>query len=125
MPWPKNVWTGVTVEHTDYTFRIDELRKTGASVRFLSLEPLLSSIPSLNLTGIDWVVVGGESGPKARPMKKKWVIDVRDQCESAGVAFFFKQWGGTNKKKSGRMLDGRIYSEMPDIGKPDSRYCLL
>ena len=104
---------GVTVEAADYTDRIDDLRSTGAKVKFLSLEPLLSALPNLALNGIDWVIVGGESGPAARPMKKEWVRDIRDNCEIAGVPFFFKQWGGVNRKKSGRLLDGRYWDEMP------------
>jgi len=112
--WPKNVWMGVSVENEDYTFRIDYLRETHAQVKFLSLEPLLGPLSSLNLTGIDWVIVGGESGPGARPMRREWVLDIRDQCLKAGVPFFFKQWGGTNKKKSGRVLEDRTWDEMPD-----------
>lgn len=113
LPWPKNVWMGVSVENADYTGRIDDLRRTGASVKFLSVEPLLGPIPEMNLRGIDWVIVGGESGPGARPMKPEWVEEIRDQCLYAGVPFFFKQWGGFNKKKNGRVLDGRIWDEMP------------
>ncbi|MCX5877637.1 MAG: phage Gp37/Gp68 family protein, partial [Deltaproteobacteria bacterium] len=93
LPWRDNIWMGVSVENRDYIDRIDTLRQTGALVKFLSIEPLLGPIPELNLTGIDWVIVGGESGPGARPMKKEWVTDIRDQCLDAGVAFFFKQWG--------------------------------
>ena len=107
---------GVSVENQDYTFRIEHLRTTGAKVKFLSLEPLLGPLPNLNLTDIEWVIVGGESGPGARPMKESWVLDIRDQCQQAGVAFFFKQWGGRNKKASGRNLDGRTYDEMPPAG---------
>ncbi|MFH1032921.1 MAG: phage Gp37/Gp68 family protein [Pseudomonadota bacterium] len=113
LPWPANVWQGVTVENADYAFRVDYLRKVPAALRFLSLEPLLGPIPDLNLDGINWVIVGGESGPGARPMDKEWVLDLRDQCHRAKVPFFFKQWGGTNKKKAGRLLDGLTYSEMP------------
>ena len=113
LPWPDNVWMGVTVESRDYLFRIDELRRTNASVRFISLEPLLGPLPELDLQGIDWVIVGGESGPKARPLCDEWVVDIRDQCHAARVPFFFKQWGGTNKKKTGRHLRGRTHSEMP------------
>lgn len=113
LPWPENVWMGVSVENRDYIQRIDILRQTEAFVKFLSIEPLLGPIPGLNLTGIDWVIVGGESGPRARPMKVEWVTDIRDQCLDAGVAFFFKQWGGTNKKRTGRTLEGRIWDEMP------------
>ncbi|HLW67366.1 MAG TPA: phage Gp37/Gp68 family protein [Gemmataceae bacterium] len=111
--WPENVWMGVSVENADYSFRIDHLRQTGAKVRFLSVEPLLGSIPNLDLQGIDWVIVGGESGPGARPMQAEWVRDIRDQCRRAGVAFFFKQWGGVNKARTGRELDGRTWDEMP------------
>ena len=115
LDWPENVWMGVTVEHADYTDRIDDLRATGARVKFLSLEPLLGPVPALDLAGIDWVIVGGESGPHARPMDAAWARDVHEQCERAGVAFFFKQWGGTNKKKAGRVLDGRTWDEMPEV----------
>jgi protein gp37 len=115
LEWPSNLWMGVSVERTDYRFRIDDLRRTGAAVRFLSLEPLLGELPDLDLSGIDWVIVGGESGPHARPMDAAWVHDLRDQCRDAGVAFFFKQWGGTRKKRTGRLLQGRIYDEMPAL----------
>jgi protein gp37 len=111
--WPDNVWMGVSVENQDYTFRIDYLRRTGAKVKFLSLEPLLGPLQQLNLTGIDWAIVGGESGPGARPLDQAWVTEVRDQCLRATVPFFFKQWGGTNKKKAGRALEGRTWDEMP------------
>ena len=104
---------GVSVENQSYTFRIDHLRRTGAMVKFLSLEPLLGPLPALNLEGIDWVIVGGESGPGARPMDPAWVLEIRDQCLDAGVPFFFKQWGGTRKKKAGRELEGRTWDEMP------------
>ena len=113
LEWPDNVWMGVSVENQDYAFRIDDLKKTGAAVKFLSLEPLLGSFPSLDLEGIDWVIVGGESGPGARRMEKEWVTEIRDQCQSAGVPFFFKQWGGVNKKRAGRLLEDREWSEMP------------
>jgi protein gp37 len=113
LEWPPNLWMGVSVERTDYRFRIDDLRRTAAPVRFLSLEPLLGPLPDLNFTGIDWVIVGGESGPHARPMDGAWVRDIRDQCRAAGVAFFFKQWGGTRKNRTGRLLEGRSYDEMP------------
>ena len=111
--WSPNVWMGVSVESPKYRVRIDRLRETGASVKFLSLEPLLAQLPDLDLSGIDWVIAGGESGPGARPMEHDWVIDLRDQCERSGVAFFFKQWGGVRKKKSGRLLEGRTWDEMP------------
>ena len=113
--WPTNVWMGVSVEHADFVDRIDGLRSTGAHVKFLSLEPLLGPLVGLNLRGIDWVIVGGESGPRARPIDRAWVIDIRDQCSRARVAFFFKQWGGKNKKRAGRVLDGRTWDEMPNV----------
>lgn len=113
--WPPNVWMGVSVENAEYTPRIDQLRDAGAAVKFLSVEPLLGPLGAINLDGIDWVIVGGESGPRARGMKREWVIDVRRQCRAAGVAFFFKQWGGVNKKRTGRVLDGRTYDEMPTL----------
>jgi protein gp37 len=113
LDWPANVWMGVSVETQAYSFRIDDLRQVTAAVRFLSLEPLLGPLDRLDLDGIDWVIVGGESGPKARPMEASWVTSVRDQCRAAGVPFFFKQWGGVNKKKRGRILDGRTWDEMP------------
>ena len=111
--WPDNVWMGVSVERADYVYRIDHLRRTGAKVRFLSLEPLLGPLDGLNLEGIDWVIVGGESGPGARPLCEEWVTGIRDQCAAAGVPFFFKQWGGVNKKRSGRVLEGRTWDELP------------
>lgn len=117
LEWPRNVWMGVSVENADYTFRIQHLRLTGAAVKFLSLEPLLGPLPALNLSGIDWVIVGGESGPMARPIDKTWVTDIRDQCQQAGVPFFFKQWGGIKKKKTGRVLDGRTWDEFPIIAR--------
>ncbi|MBI3895551.1 MAG: phage Gp37/Gp68 family protein [Acidobacteria bacterium] len=116
--WPSNVWMGVSVENQDYTFRIEHLRTADAEVKFLSLEPLLGPLPNLNLTGIDWVIVGGESGPGARLMKKSWVLDIRDQCQRDEVAFFFKQWGGRNKKAAGRNLNGKTYDEMPLVPEP-------
>jgi len=115
LPWPGNVWAGVSVEDDDYVSRVEHLRQTAAQVKFLSLEPLLGPLARLNLTGIQWVIVGGESGPGARPMDPQWVMDIRDQCLAAGVPFFFKQWGGFNKKRNGRLLDGRTWDEMPLI----------
>lgn len=115
LPWQKNIWMGVSVENDDYTYRIDDLRKTSAAVKFLSLEPLLGPLKNLNLDTIDWVIVGGESGPGCRPMKEEWATDIRDQCLDADVPFFFKQWGGVNKKKNGRMLDGEYWDQMPDV----------
>lgn len=115
--WSENVWMGVSVENSSYVSRIDCLRGTSARVKFLSIEPLLGPLPALDLSGIDWVIVGGESGPGARPMSSEWVTELRDQCQRAKVAFFFKQWGGTNKKKAGRLLDGRTWEEMPRAGE--------
>lgn len=113
LPWTKNIWMGVTVENSDYTFRIDHLRATGARVKFLSVEPLLGPVPDLDLRGIDWVIVGGESGPGARPMQKEWVVDIRNQCLAAKIPFFFKQWGGFHKKRAGRELEGKTWDQMP------------
>lgn len=113
--WPPNVWMGVSVEALKYTPRIENLRSTGAQVKFLSLEPLLGPLSELELNGIDWVIVGGESGPGARPMDPSWVRDIRDQCVHSGVPFFFKQWGGVNKKATGRELDGQTWDQMPQL----------
>ena len=113
LPWLSNIWMGVSVEDSRVTHRIDELRQTDAHIKFLSLEPLLGALPDLRLEGINWVIVGGESGPGAREMEEKWVIDIRDQCADAKVPFFFKQWGGRRKSKTGRELDGQLYDEMP------------
>ena len=113
LPWSPNIWMGVSVEDSRVTDRIDALRQTDAHIKFLSLEPLLGALPNLDLSGIDWVIVGGESGPGAREMEKAWVIDIRNQCKDAEVAFFFKQWGGRRKSKTGRELDGQFYDEMP------------
>ena len=113
LPWPQNVWMGVTVENERFAFRIDHLRQVPAAVRFVSFEPLLGPLPRLDLTEIDWAIVGGESGPNARPMVPRWVIDIRNQCRAADVAFFFKQWGGPKRKDAGRLLEGKLYSEMP------------
>jgi protein gp37 len=113
LTWAPNIWMGVSVETDRYTPRINALCHTHAEVKFLSLEPLLGPIPRLDLRGIDWVIVGGESGPKARPMREGWVTDIRDQCCRARVPFFFKQWGGTRKKKAGRLLEGRTWEELP------------
>ena len=113
LDWPYNIWMGVSVENPDYAFRIDDLREIPAKIRFLSIEPLLGPMEDLDLRGINWVIVGGESGPGARPMKEEWVKHIRDLCSFQGVAFFFKQWGGTRKKRTGRLLDGREWNEMP------------
>lgn len=122
LPWQSNIWMGVSVENEDYMWRIDLLRKTNARIKFLSLEPLLGPLQDLDLAGIDWVIVGGESGPGARPMKASWVRNIRAQCRKADVPFFFKQWGGVWKKKSGRLLDGRTWDEMPNVSHDVSRY---
>jgi len=106
---------GVSVENKNYVARIDDLRKTSAHVKFLSLEPLLGPLHGLNLCGMDWAIVGGESGPGARPVDPSWVTDIRNQCVRAGVAFFFKQWGGVQKKRTGRQLEGRTWDEMPQF----------
>ena len=117
LTWPRNVWMGVTVENADCSFRIENLRQTNAATKFISFEPLLGPIPDIDLDGIDWVIVGGESGPRARPMEPQWATDIRDQCLNADVPFFFKQWGGINKKKTGRILDGRIWNQTPHTSK--------
>ena len=111
--WARNIWMGTSVESERYLERVDALRETDAQVKFLSLEPLLGPLPNLDLTGIDWVIVGGESGPKARPMEEGWVTEIRDICLESDVPFFFKQWGGVNKKKTGRKLEGQLWDEMP------------
>lgn len=118
LPWPNNVWIGVSVENQQTVSRIDDLRMIPSKIRFLSVEPLLGSINSMSLEGIHWVVVGGESGPNSRPLKKEWVRTIRDNCTINGTSFFFKQWGGTNKKKTGRELDGKHWNEMPTDSIP-------
>ena len=111
--WTDNIWMGVTVENDRYYKRIDQLRRSGAAVKFLSCEPLLTALTDINLFEIDWVIVGGESGAKARPIKKEWVIEIKNICQSQNIPFFFKQWGGTNKKKTGSLLDGAYYKSIP------------
>ena len=113
LPWPDNIWLGVSVENDDYLHRIDHLRNTDAAVKFISFEPLIGPVHELNLHGIDWAIVGGESGPGARPMDESWVMTIRDRCTHDGIPFFFKQWGGVNKKKTGRLLEGEVWDEMP------------
>jgi protein gp37 len=115
LKWVPQIWMGVSVENEKYAGRIDELRQTGAHVKFLSLEPLLGPLRNLDLRGIDWAIVGGESGPGARPIDPTWVTSLRDQCVKAGVPFFFKQWGGVQKSKTGRALEGRTWDEMPAL----------
>ena len=113
LKWPANVWAGVSVENRRYLERIDFLRTMPARVRFISFEPLLDRLGKIDLTGIDWVILGGESGPGARPMEPSWVVEIKEQCLATGIPFFFKQWGGANKKKAGRLLDGRTWDDLP------------
>ena len=113
--WTDNIWMGVTVEANEYVDRVDYLRDCPAQTKFLSLEPLIDSVDKLNYAGIDWVIAGGESGYGARVMQKEWVLEIRDRCENENINFFFKQWGGVNKKKNGRLLEGKIYDDMPEI----------
>jgi len=115
LQWGENVWMGVSVESSEYRFRIAHLKKTGAKIKFLSLEPLLGPLPHLDLEGIDWVIVGGESGPYSRPMRPQWVRQIRAQCVAAKVPFFFKQWGGVFKSRTGRTLDGKTWDQMPKV----------
>lgn len=115
LDWADNIWMGVSVEDESVMHRIDTLAETSAHVKFLSCEPLIGPIPNMPLQNIDWVIVGGESGHNPRPMKLKWAIDIKSQCKNADVPFFFKQWGGRNKKKAGRELEGRVFNEMPDM----------
>jgi protein gp37 len=124
LPWAPHIWMGVSVENEDYTFRIDDLRATRAHVKFLSLEPLLGPLHGLDLRNIDWAIVGGESGPGARPIDPAWVTDIRDQCQAADVAFFFKQWGGVQKKRTGRELEGRTWDEMPAAPRQQDLFVL-
>ncbi len=113
LSWPENVWMGVSVEDSRVLSRIEDLLEVPAAVRFLSCEPLIGPLDALPLKSIDWVIVGGESGPGARPMQREWALSVLRQCRKHGVPFFFKQWGGVRKKKTGRVLDGRTYDELP------------
>lgn len=115
LKWGDNIWMGVTIESNDYVNRADYLRKCDAKVKFISIEPLIGSVDKLDYSGLDWIIVGGESGFGARPMDKEWVVDVRDKCAKFNIPFFFKQWGGVNKKQAGRLLDGNIYDELPQI----------
>jgi protein gp37 len=115
LAWPSNVWMGVSVESSKYRFRLDHLRQVDAAVRFVSAEPLLGPLDGLDLAGIHWVIAGGESGPRARPMDPEWVVNLRDQCSTADVPFFFKQWGGRTPKAGGRDLEGVTYDEMPQL----------
>jgi protein gp37 len=113
LQWTPNIWMGISVESQKYAYRIDHLRQTGAWIKFLSLEPLIGPLKNLNLFGIDWAIVGGESGPGARALKEEWVLEIKRQCELFNVPFLFKQWGGVNKKKTGRLLDGKVWDFMP------------
>ena len=115
LPWTPNIWMGVSVESQEWVFRADELRGSGAAVKFISFEPLLGPIEDISLQGIDWVIVGGESGPRARSMRPEWVEQIQQICAGANVPFFFKQWGGWNRKKTGRLLKGRTWDAMPPI----------
>ena len=113
--WPRNVWMGVSVESPKYLHRLDRLRQVPAAVRFVSFEPLLEALGAVDLRGVDWAIVGGESGPGARQIERDWIVDIRRQCRAARVPFFFKQWGGTNKKRAGRVLDGRTWDGLPRV----------
>lgn len=113
LPWSRNIWMGVTIENNDYLFRLEHLKKADSAVKFLSFEPLLGSIEETDFTGIDWIIAGGESGPSSRPLNPQWIRDIRNYCIDQNIPFFFKQWGGFNKKKNGRVLDGKIWDEMP------------
>ncbi len=126
LSWMDNIWMGVSVETSDYLYRIDHLRSTGAVIKFISIEPLLGPLPNMDLSDINWVIVGGESGPGARPMKEEWVINIRDQCIAAGVPFFFKQWGGVNREKHGCRLEGKKWDQMPEVkvGAQDFLMCV-
>ncbi len=125
LPWTDNIWMDVSVEAKPYLYRIDHLRHTSAVIKFISFEPLLESLGAIDLRGIDWVIVGGESGPGARPMKRLWVIEILQACRQADVPFFFKQWGGTNKKRAGRLLEGRTWDEVPESATREASSCKL
>ena len=112
--WTPNIWIGTSIENNSVIYRIDELRTVPASIRFLSCEPLLGPLENLDLNGVSWVIVGGESGPRARPMEEEWVWNIKEQCSEKGIAFFFKQWGGVQKKKNGRLLRNKLYEEYPE-----------
>ncbi len=118
LTWPSNVWMGVSVENAEYWYRVDHLRQVEAKVRFLSLEPLLGALDSIDLSGIHWVIAGGESGPKSRALKPQWVRKIRDACIRQDVPFHFKQWGGVNKKRTGRVLDNRTWDQLPGLRCP-------
>ncbi len=111
--WSDNIWLGVTIESNKYVKRVNYIKETDAKIKFISFEPLIDSVGDIDLNGIDWTIVGGESGHGARVIKKEWIYEIKRKCESLNIPFFFKQWGGTNKKKNGRLLDGEIYDDMP------------
>lgn len=117
LTWSENIWMGVSIENEKFMNRLDDLRKTNASLKFISFEPLLGPIPKINLDGIDWVIVGGESGPRSRAVEKEWITQIRDQCIKTNIPFFFKQWGGKNKKKNGRLLEGIVWDQFPKFDK--------
>lgn len=123
--WPKNVWMGVSIESQRYVYRIDHLRTVPSAVRFLSIEPLISRINEMNLKNIDWLIVGGESGPRARKLEEEWVIHIKDICDKHKVPFFFKQWGGTKKSKNGRVLLGKTWDDMPIAKNPKRRLAAI
>lgn len=118
LDWTDNIWMGVSIENEDYLYRMEDLKQCGAKLKFISAEPLLGPLPNMNLSGISWIIAGGESGPKSRPMEKDWVLDIKNQCDEQSIAFFFKQWGGTNKKKTGNLLDGVKYEAFPKVDLP-------
>jgi protein gp37 len=124
LTWPENLWMGVTCESSDYTYRLEHLQAIPCAVRFVSMEPLLGSIKTFPVNKIDWIIVGGESGPGARPMEKKWVYEIKERCDRYQIPFFFKQWGGSRRKDSGCLLDGKLYQEMPPLKSIDSVYAL-
>ena len=125
LDWPTNVWIGVSVEDDRYSFRARHLQSVPAAVRFVSAEPLIGPLPSLELTGLQWLIVGGESGQMHRPVSLEWIRELRDRCHGAGVAFFFKQWGGRTPKSGGRLLDGRTWDEMPPVASSTSSHTQL
>lgn len=125
LPWPENVWMGVSVESADYTYRIDNLALTGARTKFVSFEPLIGAVGEFNIQALDWVIVGGESGPGARSMEEGWVLQIKNLCIQAEVPFFFKQWGGVNKKKAGRLLENQTWDEMPLVDAGQARYSMV
>lgn len=115
--WTENIWMGVSIENDDYQFRMEELKKTGAKIKFISFEPLIGRVINPDLSGINWAIVGGESGYKSRTMKTEWIDEIQDSCQRNNTRFFFKQWGGFNKKKNGRLLHNKLYDEMPSLTK--------